>query len=206
MSTVESGTFMQRCRIHIRDTIRMMLEDGTAPSRHDLLHSDEGAMQVICRLDVEFRSIDPNYFRKIVDGLDKTGESRGGLPRFHERTPPTPLSCVVSRLTAWDAAREHNHSEKYNETMNSPEYRERCREWKRLKGYQCAACGTVTTGDNLEIHHYHYSSLGNEAAEDVCCVCSKKQTGRRCHELLDLARELASGKSVDTTDHPTLFD
>jgi len=205
MSTVESGTFTQRCRIHIRDTIKAMQDDGTSPSRHDLLHSDEGAMQVICRLDPEFRAIDPNHFRKIVDGLEKTGERRGGLPRFGERTPPTPLSCVVSRLTAWDEARKHEHSEKYTETMNDPAYREKCREWKRLKGYQCSACGHVTTGDKLEIHHYHYSSLGNERIEDVCCVCSRNATGRRCHELLDLARELADGKHIEANDHPTLF-
>ena len=173
----------------IKTVIKKMLDENEMPwTRHQVLTSDEAARSVIARLPVEFRSIDPNHFRRIVDPLEKNGS----FPRFTDRQIRPEAEVLSDRLQRWRDSRQHDHSDEYNKTMDSPEYRDNVRRWKEQGGYRCVACGEQRRGDLLEIHHYTYISLGKERDEDVCCVCAPK-TKRPCHALLDFARECKNG-------------
>jgi len=198
-----AANFDRRLADNIRQIQERMVVDGEMKwSRHEFLHSDEAARDIIARLDLEFRAIDPNKFRCIVDPLDKKTYEDGGLHRFTNRQCSTPEESLIGKLKKWDEVRTHMHSEEYDtDTPDKQAMRSRC---KRAHGYQCAACGAVRHGDMLEVHHYTYERLGSERDDDVCCVCSPTKTGMPCHLLLDLAREIATGK-VAWTDSEELL-
>jgi hypothetical protein len=63
----------------------------------------------------------------------------------------------------------------------------RSREWglksadaRRRAGYRCQRCGAK---GQLDVHHKHYRTLGNEAPEDLEVLCVT------CHEGADKQRE-----------------
>lgn len=184
-----SETFTERLTQNIRETLKTMVMDGSMrATRSEILQSDEAARETIARMDIEFRSIDANQFRRITNSLDKKTYTDGGLyPWGGERPPRDHRKCAVDAIDKWSKERTHEHSEEYE--LDTPERREQKAAWKRKFGCRCAACGIVSNGDALEIHHYTYERLNHERDEDVCCVCSLKKTGRRCHILLDLAKE-----------------
>lgn len=183
---------------HMRDTGEL-----DAYSRSQILNSDEAARSIIARLSPPFNAIDTNHFRRIVDSRDKRSEENGGLPRFKRRDPQPQDGTLAARVAKWADGRDNPHSDEYRDRLRSPEYREwRLRVMRRL-GFQCAGCGRVTTGDNLEVHHYTYERLGHELDGDVCCVCSP-DTGRPCHAFLDLLRSALTGTLE--VEHSSLFD
>lgn len=192
-----------RLQVLIRDTIHQMIESGAMRwKRKQVLNSDEAAMDIISRLPIEFRDIDTNKFRNIADGLDKVPAVKGGMPSFTNREPSPPEERICTILERWSEGREHIHSEQYE--TDSPERAAWRRKIKSDNGFQCACCGEFRTGELLQVHHYHYRSLGEEHPADVCCVCSP-DTGSPCHMLLDFAREIRNGK-VEPERIKGLFD
>ena len=200
MSTTTTDTYNQDARTAIRSIIAEMIDTGQMMyTRAEVLNSQDAARDVIARLPDKFRAMSTTMFRHFADGLDKTKAENGGMPLFSERAAPDKEKQIVAKLNTWREEHETQHSDEYKRIMASPEHRERCREWKRFFGYTCGACGKVRAAHHLEIHHYHYRTLGYEIAQDeeggrqdVCAVCAPS-TGSACHALLDIAREMRAG-------------
>lgn len=59
----------------------------------------------------------------------------------------------------------------YNEYISSPEWRAKRQERLEIDGHRCVVCHLT---DDLEVHHLHYESLGNEdALNDLVTVCKR---------------------------------
>lgn len=198
-------TYDARLTNAIRETYAAMVATGRIPSvwkRRDVLNSDEAARDVISRLPIEFRDIDTNRFRRVCDGLDKKSAADGGFVNLRTSGHRSYSDRVCDMLERWSEGREHIHSEEYE--TDSAERAAWRRKIKSDNGFQCACCGEFRTGELLQVHHYHYRSLGEEHPADVCCVCSP-ETGSPCHMLLDFAREIRNGK-VPQEQIKSLFD
>lgn len=185
-TVVQARTYDTELGGEIVSTLSEMIAAGEMQwTRHQVLNSDEAARAVITRLPDKFRNIDCNHFRRVADVLEKKGIKNGGFPLFTNRKGGSTEESLAAKVDAWSAARTHeNHSPEYEKRMADLEWKASV---KRARDFQCAACGGIYLGPDLEVHHYTYDRLGAERPDDVCCVCSPL-TGRRCHALLDLAR------------------
>lgn len=69
----------------------------------------------------------------------------------------------------------------YLQYIKSKEWREFRQIALKHYNYCCAACNAK---ENLEVHHIHYETLGNESVEDVQILCEN------CHKKLhDINKE-----------------
>jgi hypothetical protein len=62
---------------------------------------------------------------------------------------------------------------RYQEYINSPAWRRRCKDFYSKYGKACAACGETR---RIHMHHMSYRHLGNEADHELTPLC------RECHE------------------------
>ncbi len=72
------------------------------------------------------------------------------------------------------------HSAKYLRVLASAAWRELSAMMRR--GGTCDACGARVGKGDLQAHHWHYETLGNEEPWDVSPLCSD------CHSLADTWR------------------
>lgn len=70
---------------------------------------------------------------------------------------------------------------RYEEYINSPEWRARAEVCKAAAGYRCRVCNGQ---HRLNAHHRTYERLGNEDPDDLTCLCD------RCHTLYHENRRL----------------
>lgn len=60
------------------------------------------------------------------------------------------------------------------------------RKFKRNKDRRCEMCGR--RHKNIQVHHKHYKSLGNEAMEDLIVVCPDCHTNMHGHTTTKLTK------------------
>lgn len=72
----------------------------------------------------------------------------------------------------------------YYEYIQSPEWKERAENFKRMAGYRCRVCNKGRYEATLTAHHRTYERLGNELPEDVTVLCDD------CHELFEKHKRL----------------
>lgn len=75
----------------------------------------------------------------------------------------------------------HEHSQQYDEYMQSDKWRERKRKLFKKRGYVCEMCGA--SGLPLDVHHKNYDRLGRELDDDLLIVCREE-----CHPKADRER------------------
>ena len=63
---------------------------------------------------------------------------------------------------------------KYDEYIQSKQWKAKADETKRLAGYRCQVCNS---DEDLHAHHRSYERLGEELQSDLVCLCAK------CHSL-----------------------
>ena len=64
--------------------------------------------------------------------------------------------------------------------MRSSEWRKRAHQVRERADHRCENCGAKDVP--LDVHHWTYKRLGNEAAEDLSALCSE------CHRIADANR------------------
>jgi len=57
--------------------------------------------------------------------------------------------------------------DEYREYLQSPEWREKRREFLEEENYECERCGEYAT----QVHHKTYENLGEEEKDDVEVLC-----------------------------------
>lgn len=66
----------------------------------------------------------------------------------------------------------------YEEYIKSAEWKTKREERLKIDGYKCVICKSET---NLQVHHLHYETLGNEdPLHDLVTVCNSQ-----CHRYFD---------------------
>lgn len=80
--------------------------------------------------------------------------------------------------------------DKYEKTLNSPHWKSLRRQKYKEQGGRCLHCDQYKQAHQLELHHLHYDTLGEEKSEDVEMLC------KLCHLIADRHRHLQ--KSLDT--------
>lgn len=77
----------------------------------------------------------------------------------------------------------YNHSEEYEEYLNSITWKNKRKKALARAGYECEACNA---NENLEVHHLTYERFGYERQSDLKVLC------KRCHEIADNERRWRS--------------
>lgn len=89
----------------------------------------------------------------------------------------------------------HEHSQNYDEYMQSERWAERKRRLFEKRGYVCEMCGAF--GLPLDVHHKNYDRLGNELDEDLLIVCREY-----CHPKADRERVEWEARRKYQREHP----
>jgi len=63
---------------------------------------------------------------------------------------------------------------KYEDYIQSKQWKAKADETKRLAGYRCQVCNS---DEDLHAHHRTYERLGDELQSDLICLCAE------CHSL-----------------------
>lgn len=79
--------------------------------------------------------------------------------------------CIASNK--WKAIRERALEKSYNADAPASEI---------YGNYRCQKCQWYFKKDQLEVHHRHYQTLGNEQLDDLMVLCT------RCHKHQDEVR------------------
>jgi 5-methylcytosine-specific restriction endonuclease McrA len=70
----------------------------------------------------------------------------------------------------------------YNLYIRSAQWKQIREEVKERDLYSCRTCNCIETGSltesELDVHHRHYGTLGNERLEDLITLC------RTCHRAI----------------------
>jgi hypothetical protein len=87
------------------------------------------------------------------------------------------LTALVASAEWWNRGGRvrTRHSDLYQQTMRSPDWRRRRRGALRRARFRCQSCGVRGP---LEAHHLTYTHLGRELPGDLLAVC------RACHARL----------------------
>jgi 5-methylcytosine-specific restriction endonuclease McrA len=87
---------------------------------------------------------------------------------------------VLESAESYHFFRRNDFPERYQRHIASSRWKELRLKIIEQRGGKCQRCNSDSL--DLELHHLHYRSLGNELPEDVELLCPK------CHETADAAR------------------
>ena len=76
----------------------------------------------------------------------------------------------------------------YVDYITSDTWKEKAREVRLRAGYECEECGMG--GCELQVHHKHYDSFGNEDLRDLQCLCIA------CHRMADRRRKRRKKRQI----------
>jgi 5-methylcytosine-specific restriction endonuclease McrA len=92
----------------------------------------------------------------------------------------------------------------YLRYLQSPEWYQQRRRALHRAGYRCERCGM---GRELEVHHRHYWTLGDEEPEDLEVLCHRCHRNEHllCNRAPRMREQLGQARLFDRWVDPNIF-